>query len=503
MAEETALVPAPAATPARREYRVVESHNPVMSTAGFEHAMRVAVVLADSGMMHKTLTHAKKGENEVELPYKTQCARAFMIVELADRLGESPMSVMQCASFVHGKLMLEGKFVDAVLTTKFGVKTQKDFGTWDPRSEKTILGEEGQGDALGIIVSGTVNGRREEVHGYVGGWKTTGNNSPWKPGAMRKMLGNRGVREFARIHEAGAITGIIGIIGDDEVDDLPTWEPGLADSPSARPRRQKANLAERLAGPKDSEGREGFDGDTIAGQLAGAAGAKTDTVETGGRPTSTAADTKTADAPSATRQPDTSGSAAGASTASQAETSGPSETQPGAGSKAADMTEEQKAAKVEELQQTKSGGTAAADDSFPGDKQPSDQAKDVAVMGQGPLSAFWVDVKEDAPWSGDGGVKKALAALYQTAEWKALSMEDQAAYRADVWVTRGNGKVQPAADPTAFLCWIDAQDGAEGGDAIDGTLVVLEKEPIFVRMPDPTKETVRNRAKAAAARCRA
>jgi hypothetical protein len=234
-----------------REVRVVESSNPIMSTAGFEHLIRVARIMAESGMMSETLTHEGIGSNKKALPNEVVLARAFIIGELASRIDESPISVMQCASFVHGKLMLEGKFVDAMLTSKFSIKTQKDYGKWDPVQEKTVLGEEGVGDQLGIVVSAMVNGRREEVHGYVGGWKTSGNNSPWKPGSMRKMLGNRGVREFARAHEAGAILGIIGIVGDDEFDQDEV-APQLAPPPQRA--RAKENVAAKLGAASTSEG---------------------------------------------------------------------------------------------------------------------------------------------------------------------------------------------------------------------------------------------------------
>jgi hypothetical protein len=482
---------APAVMRQPREVRVVESNNPVMDTAGFEHLIRVARVMAESGMMSKTLTHEKQNGNEVALPGEVVLARAFIISELAARINESPMSVMQCASFVHGKLMLEGKFVDAMLETKFGIKTQKQFGTWDPVTETTILGEEGKGDMLGIVVSGTVDGRREEIHGSVGSWKTTGTGSPWKPGNMKKMLGNRGVREFARAHQAGAILGIIGIVADDEIEDTNTtdWDAGLSSAPR---RRVKADLQAKLASPKTVEPHDPNTGEVIdntvnvGGMKADEVKANLDAAAASARPT------ETDGVQSAETEQDTSGSATDASEGSQESmesTRSSSDDKSSGGGEDPETSRQEVARQVSTVEQKDP-------DDFPGDRQPGAAAAEAPKRPTDTLPAFWFDVPEGSPWI---TVKKHLGAVYKSDDWSALEAEDQAAFRAKVWELRGEGKVDFAADPSAFRCWMATQVGDAGADAVEGNFKVLKGEPIFKRMSDDQQNTMENAVKATCA----
>jgi hypothetical protein len=239
-----------------REIRVVQDHVAIFDTAKFEHFGRIATVMAESGMMPDSL-RTYKAPNEAgvmtvyELPDMAQKARAFMITELADRLDFSPFGLMGSCSFVHGKLMVEGKVVHAAIEHKLGIALEYLFGTWIPADERTDLERgEGAGDLLGVVVRGILPGETEprEIHGSVGIWKTTGSGSPWRPGSMKRQCRYRGAREWERAFHPGTL---LGVLSEDEVDF------SQVDAPAPRAARVKTNLREKLSGPTAEAG--GFD----------------------------------------------------------------------------------------------------------------------------------------------------------------------------------------------------------------------------------------------------
>lgn len=211
--QSTAVALAP-----KREIRVNESDNPVMSTAGLEHMVRIARIMVDSQTMPESITHTGKGQNKVALDDRIVLARAFMIVEQATGWKRSPFALQSHASFVHGKICWEGKVINAILSDDYGIDLTYEFGTWVAAEERCDLTKgEGAGDLLAVRVSGMVNGRMQYIDGSVGIWKTTGDGSPWRPGAMRRQCRYRGAREFVRAYRPGVI---IGVLADDEVEDF-------------------------------------------------------------------------------------------------------------------------------------------------------------------------------------------------------------------------------------------------------------------------------------------
>jgi hypothetical protein len=211
----TAVAIRPARTP-------VTSHIAIMDTARFEHLGRVATVMANAGLMPESLTHTGNKNNRVPLPMDVVQARAFLIAAQADRWGMDPTAVMGCCSLVHNKLMYEGKLVNAVIEARTGVKLQFEYGKWDPATLRVKLGVAAADESLGVVVSGGSNpdtGEVLTVEGYVGLWRTTGDNSPWTaPGNWRRQLRYRGSREWANAHEPGVV---LGVLTDDDVDIAP------------------------------------------------------------------------------------------------------------------------------------------------------------------------------------------------------------------------------------------------------------------------------------------
>lgn len=236
-----------------RQFERVSDVLPAFDTARFEHMNRIAQVMAASSLTPESIRCEKKGRGEaaewVPLPPSVVIANCFLIVNQAYGWNADPFAVAQCCSVVHGKLMFEGKLVAAVLEARLGVALSYEFGRWDAKTLRVIVGEDAAGDMLGVIVSGLREGDTapQTVEGCVAEWRTSGNNSPWgKPANWKRQLRYRGAREWAR---AFAPATMIGIITDDEMDVLaerreeisaiptrPALSGGFTDDPPKPPR---------------------------------------------------------------------------------------------------------------------------------------------------------------------------------------------------------------------------------------------------------------------------
>jgi RecT family protein len=226
-------------------------HDPVavFDTGKFELMQRLATLMSRSTLVPETL---RKGDPQEAL------ANCFLVVGQAQRWGMDPFAVAQSVSVIHGKLCYEGKLVAAVLAAKLGVRLRYE---WNGRS----------GDAMGITVTGHLDGADLSITGTVGDWKTTGQGSPWKPSQYQKMLAYRGAREWARLYAPEVMLGVYtpdemaGEVTDraDKVVDI-TPAPTVATLPvpaepaAARQELKPAPLVEEPsppAGPPDDAGQ--------------------------------------------------------------------------------------------------------------------------------------------------------------------------------------------------------------------------------------------------------
>lgn len=204
----------------------------------FEFLWLLSERLAGSSVVPESLRTEGTKDNKKDLPWETIIANVFLVVEQADRWNISPVALLACAAIVHGKLGFEGKVISAVLKGRFHIDLKYEWS--------------GEGDAMKIIVSGRKPGSDQDltVEGTVGGWKTTGNGSPWQPKNYRKMLAYRGAREWARLHEPAAI---LGILSDDELLEIEFERRALA-------AREVPSLGAALGGQK---GESGFNPDNV------------------------------------------------------------------------------------------------------------------------------------------------------------------------------------------------------------------------------------------------
>ncbi len=223
--------------------------NSIMNKEHFQQIAEIAHIMASTSLIPESLSHSGSGDKKTLLPYETVRANCFLVANQAISWGMDPFAVAQCCSVVHGRLMFEGKLVSAVIESKLKLKLVHSYGKWDDKRECCILGEEASGDQLAIRigegrynVDGIAIFTGRYVDGYVGGWKTTGNNSPWRPSRNRSMLIYRGAREWARAHEPGVM---LGVIADDEYD--PAYGArDITPAPSSNTERAGGSIIDRL-----------------------------------------------------------------------------------------------------------------------------------------------------------------------------------------------------------------------------------------------------------------
>lgn len=222
-----------------------------------EYLWKLTDRLAWSTSVPETLRGERKGgSNGTFEPFddRTVMANVFAVVEQADRWNVSPFALLGAAAIVRGKLAFEGKVIAAVLESQFGVKLFPYFrGTPKTDSYHVYLcDEELPDEVLAELEPGYRHDRYRIMDGSVAGWKTTSSGSPWRPETYGDMLIYRGTRQWARVHRAAAI---LGVLADDEVENFALERNAQAALPTT---------AQRFAPPAS---RQGFDADAVARQI--------------------------------------------------------------------------------------------------------------------------------------------------------------------------------------------------------------------------------------------
>lgn len=180
-----------------------------------EYLWRLTDRIAWSTSVPESLRGERKGNSFEPFDDRTVLANVFAVVEQADRWNVSPFALLGSAAIVRGKLAFEGKAISAVLEAQFGVKLYPYF-RGEPRTDSYhvyLCDEELPDEILAELKPGYRHDRYRIMDGSVGAWKTTANGSPWRPDTYGDMLIYRGTRQWARVHKASAI---LGVIADDE-----------------------------------------------------------------------------------------------------------------------------------------------------------------------------------------------------------------------------------------------------------------------------------------------
>lgn len=200
----------------RQQREIVTHAQSLFDTGKFEQMQRAAKAL-----MHSTvLPESIRGSTP------EQCFSNLMVAfDLADRLRTTPISVTQCMSIVHGKILLEGKLVQAAIDNVLGIEL---FPWWD--GERGTDGyriflsdkpwDEYTDDQLAALKPGQSFRDRKVVDGSVGEWKTYNKDGKtpkpaWIGVQTQNQLLYRATREWARRYQP---TIMLGVYTDDEID---------------------------------------------------------------------------------------------------------------------------------------------------------------------------------------------------------------------------------------------------------------------------------------------
>jgi hypothetical protein len=238
-------------TPEPDVYRPSAAINPER----LEYLWTLATRLANTSLVPDSLKTEGSGNNKKDLPMDTVIGNVFAVCEQADRWNMSPFALLSCAAIVHGKLGFEGKVIAAVLEANFGIVLHHYF-TGDPRSDGYhiyLCDQELPEDVVAALKPGIRVPGYRIMDGSVGGWKTSGNNTPWRPDTYGKMLVYRGSREWCRIYKPAAI---MGVLADDELLEIAMERRAQQATPVS-------SLSSRFGGPT----ADGFNPGNVTKQL--------------------------------------------------------------------------------------------------------------------------------------------------------------------------------------------------------------------------------------------
>lgn len=201
-----------------RQIQRVENLQPMLDSGRFEHFQR-----ASSALMHSTLLNPSVRGDSPQACF----SNLMLVFDLSDRWKLPALSIAQCISIVHGKVVYEGKLIAAMLTASLGVRLHYHYtgerGTDGYRifvadRDWADLSEE---DLAQVAPDRYPRGWRV-IDGSVADWKTYGKdgrtpNPAWVGAAQRNQLSYRGSREWTRLFEPAQL---LGVYGDDELDDM-------------------------------------------------------------------------------------------------------------------------------------------------------------------------------------------------------------------------------------------------------------------------------------------
>lgn len=537
-----------------RQVRIVESPVAILDTAKFEHMGRVATIMAQAGLLPDTLTRVDGNPTGPFLDFETIRARAFMIVNQATTWNMDPQAVAQATSLVYNRLMYEGKLVSAAIQHTLGIEFDFKFGGWDLKANEFTWEKLGEGDLLAVHVTAhqdgklitDLDGTPKSIEGHVGGWKTTKNGSPWTaPAGHRRMLRNRGIREWTRAYKPAVILGVY--TPDDNFDD--DEAPARIAGPKTS---RKRDLTAKLTGPQaEAAGEaEGFNASGIGEALANAA------------PPAREGETDEHDADGVVKEPATGwvvladvdgpapmgeiyllagdepkddrlatyrdgvsfstckadkaatltrytahaapahdaevvDGAADMSGASDAQDDDdgdwmPLESNAGAAPRGVEYTLADDEVGADELVQAYEDGEPTRRVDFPTFKTlPEYEAHPEPLVEAGDEPSLIGELARETSWL---PIKARLPKIYADPDFAALTVPDQKAVRSAIWEVvlalkkKHRDPVDHAEDPSAFRLWCDTQKGPDGADAIEGTFRTLKRAAPFKGMAAAQQE---------------
>lgn len=224
----TALAPAQ-----QRQVHRVENIQPMLDSDRFEHFQRASKALMYSSILNPSI----RGDSP------EQCFSNLMLVfDLSDRWKLPALSIAQCIAIVHDKVVYEGKLITAMLKSVLGFNLdfhyQGERGTPGYRvyvSDRPFA--EMTDEQLEALAPDKYPRGWRIIDGCVADWQTFQKNSTkpnpaWTGAASRNQLAYRGAREWTRLYEPAQL---LGVYGDDEIDDMTARMDRARDVTPAQP----------------------------------------------------------------------------------------------------------------------------------------------------------------------------------------------------------------------------------------------------------------------------
>lgn len=511
-----------------RQVARVENIQPMLDTDRFEHFQRAASALMHSSILNPSI----RGDSP------QQCFSNLMLVfDLSDRWKLPAMSIAQCISIVHNKVVYEGKLIQAAMDASLGVTLYPwwtgERGSIDYRIYLSDHPwDDLDDDTLATLKPGIQMRGRRIVDGSVEEWRTFGKdqrtpNPAWTGAATQNQLLYRGSREWARRFEPAVL---LGVYGDDEIEqiqsrmdrvrDVTPAAPGLTGGltkpadPVVQPEPEEVEV-EEVKGDGVQTGQQEAQGGQGEPEAAQAEEGKEDGQGCAqGDPATNAADAEPS-GPTDDEVADRAKAAYEATFCGAKHTYDGEDTWPAQARKVIDaqaqigtdafedalelayqqgaagqvMTELQPPAEEKGLAhrwkllraEWEKGQAQLAEDQKAGTASESeDQSGDEDTDGESDAMDGWAShLISLNSWA---EIKPALHAFSQTDSWKAMDAEALAEVRSLAWA-RENGIIQAGTekfdflnDLTAFRCWIE---WTEDADAIEGNWQAIASMPHF------------------------
>lgn len=498
------------AQPARQVARV-ENVQPMFDTDRFEHFQRAASALMHSSILNPSI----RGSDP------KQCFSNLMLVfDLAERWKLPALSIAQCISIVHNKVVYEGKLIQAALDSSLGVTLYPWWtGERGALEYRIFLSDKPWDDLtdeeLAALRPGVQMRGRRIIDGSVSEWRTFGKdgrtpNPAWTGAATQNQLLYRGSREWARRFEPAHL---LGVYGDDEIEQIQsrmdrardTAPPALGLSggftrpveaaPEAQvedaqvePLREKAAEQAQDAPEAEQDGQVEAEAtaEPQAEDVADRAKAAYEATFCGLPHTYEGEDSWPDEARAVIDAEAQKGADAfddAKELAYQQGRAGHVMTEPQPPVDATSLTARWKALRAE----WEKGQVDAATDSKANPSADENEAQDAAAV-TGPLDGWAAELQNLNSWS---EIKPALHAFSQSDAWKSMDAAGLAEVRALAWarqhaiIEAGMEKFDFLNDLTAFRCWIE---WTEDADAIEGNWQAIASMPHFQNLgPDQQK----------------
>jgi hypothetical protein len=175
---------------------------PIFAPAQFEHAQRIAKVLSSSDL--------------VPTQYKNNVANTLVALEMANRMGASPLMVMQNLHIIHGRPSWGSSFIIASLNSCGRFTTLRFQG--DASKCKAVATDKATGE---VLEGPTVSLEMAKAEGWL-----DKAGSKWKT-MPELMLKYRAAAFFGRLY---APEVLMGMQTSEEVIDITPMQPASVDA---------------------------------------------------------------------------------------------------------------------------------------------------------------------------------------------------------------------------------------------------------------------------------